>query len=228
MADNGAAAHSPDSASKPVLLVDDSTDTLEMYRIGLAMAGFRALVARDAATALRELQRERPVAVVTDLELGAGRDGWQLVEDIRNDPATRQVPVVVLTGRVDPDVQLDAQRAGCAALVCKPCLPNELARVIDCVSSRTGTPGRTVDIQRSDRRRHRRGEAGAEPQRKLLDAMILGMFREMPGLSLHLHQAARLFGLREQTCRIVLDDLVRAGRLRRSADGQYITSGAVR
>jgi predicted transcriptional regulator of viral defense system len=53
---------------------------------------------------------------------------------------------------------------------------------------------------------------------------MLGAYREMPGLILHVRQAARLFGLREETCRIVLEDLMRDGRLRRSADGQYLMS----
>jgi hypothetical protein len=52
--------------------------------------------------------------------------------------------------------------------------------------------------------------------------MILGTFREMPGLSLHMNQAARLFGLRRGTCEVVLDDLVAQGRLRRAADGQIV------
>jgi hypothetical protein len=51
--------------------------------------------------------------------------------------------------------------------------------------------------------------------------MILGTYREMPGLCLHVHQASRLFGLRRSTCQIVLDDLVADGRLRKGADGQY-------
>ena len=61
----------------------------------------------------------------------------------------------------------------------------------------------------------------AEPARAQLVALILGTYAEMPGLSLHLPQAARLFGLREATCQVVLSDLVRDGRLRRSADSQY-------
>jgi DNA-binding IclR family transcriptional regulator len=51
---------------------------------------------------------------------------------------------------------------------------------------------------------------------------ILSSYKEMPGLILHLNQAARLFGLREATCRTVLDELVRQGKLRRAADGQYL------
>ena len=51
---------------------------------------------------------------------------------------------------------------------------------------------------------------------------ILSSYKGMPGLILHLNQAARLFGLREATCRAVLDELVRQGKLRRAADGQYL------
>ena len=73
-----------------------------------------------------------------------------------------------------------------------------------------------------DRRRHERGTSASEPSRSRLVSMILGTFREMPGLSLHINQAARLFGLRQSTCAVVMDDLVVRGRLRRAADGQYL------
>jgi hypothetical protein len=52
--------------------------------------------------------------------------------------------------------------------------------------------------------------------------MILGTFREMPGLCLHMNQAARLFGLRRRTCEVVLEDLVAQGKLRRASDGQFV------
>jgi DNA-binding IclR family transcriptional regulator len=54
-----------------------------------------------------------------------------------------------------------------------------------------------------------------------LSAAVTSAYREMPGLTLTLSQAARLFGLRDTTCRLVLDDLVSAGTLRRLPDGQY-------
>ena len=73
----------------------------------------------------------------------------------------------------------------------------------------------------SERRRDKRGPDG-EPSRSQLTATILGSYREMPGLSLRLEQAARLFGLRKRTCQVVLDDLVREGQLRRATDGQFL------
>jgi hypothetical protein len=73
-----------------------------------------------------------------------------------------------------------------------------------------------------ERRAMRRGTVGAEPPRAHLQALILATYRDMPGLSLHLPQAARLLGLRHETCRIVFDDLTQEGHLRRTNDGQYV------
>lgn len=76
--------------------------------------------------------------------------------------------------------------------------------------------------QTVDRRERPRGTVTGEPPRHQLESMILGMYHEMPGLSLHVAQAARLFGLPSPTCQIVLDDLVGRKHLRRAADGQYV------
>ena len=73
-----------------------------------------------------------------------------------------------------------------------------------------------------DRRRHERGTSTSEPSRTHLTSMIVGTFREMPGLSLHANQAARLFGLRQSTCAVVLEDLVAHGQLHRTPDGQFV------
>ena len=72
-----------------------------------------------------------------------------------------------------------------------------------------------------ERRRSVRGRPQGEPSRAELVKLILGTYAEMPGLTLRLQQAARLFGLRDTTCRLVLRDLVTDGRLRQGPDGQY-------
>lgn len=118
------------TTGQAVLLVDDSADTLEMYALGLSLAGYRPLTAIDRDSALDKLKSEHPAAVVTDVQLAGSRTGWELIEEIKNDPSTRQIPVVVLTGRLDPAVAVLAQQVGCAALLSKPCLPDELAHVL--------------------------------------------------------------------------------------------------
>ena len=79
-----------------------------------------------------------------------------------------------------------------------------------------------VRTAQPDRRAHLRGVTGAEPTRPRLVSLILGSYHQMPGLSLHLNQAARLFGLRPSTCEAVLRDLLADGQLRRAEDGQYL------
>jgi CheY-like chemotaxis protein len=119
------------STHRTVLLVDDSVDTLEMYAVGLAHAGYRPLTASDTAGALGQLRNEHPDAIVTDLQFDRGQSGWELIDEIRNDPETRQVPVVVLTGRMDTSIVGNAERVGCVAVLRKPCLPQELALVLE-------------------------------------------------------------------------------------------------
>jgi hypothetical protein len=67
-----------------------------------------------------------------------------------------------------------------------------------------------------------RADEDHEASLKYLVEVVLGTYHEMPGLVLDLRQAARLFGLAEPTCRVVLDELVRQHRLNRGEDGQYL------
>ena len=78
----------------------------------------------------------------------------------------------------------------------------------------------TLGAGAPDRRRSLRDSPFGEPHRPQLVRLILGSYGEMPGLQLTAAQAARLFGLRDITCRVVLSDLVRDGKLRET-DGKY-------
>ena len=80
-----------------------------------------------------------------------------------------------------------------------------------------------VGTEPLERRRPVRQERYDEPPTRHLVDTILSTYREMPGLILHVRQAARLFGLRETTCQRVLDELVGQGSLRRALDGQYLS-----
>jgi hypothetical protein len=77
-------------------------------------------------------------------------------------------------------------------------------------------------MQTAERRRTPRVPSKGEPPRAQLTSVIVGAYRELPGLNLTLDQAARLFGLRDNTCRVVLDDLIKDGKLRRSIEGRYV------
>ena len=112
-----------------ILLVDDDADTLEMYQVGLAVAGFTTLGARDGASVARQLDAARPDAIVTDLQLH-GVNGWEVMQALKRQGWGPAIPVILLTGYSSPDVDRQAREFGCAAVLTKPCIPDDLATVL--------------------------------------------------------------------------------------------------
>ncbi len=112
-----------------VLLFDSDADTAEMYGVGLELAGFRARITSSDAEARSVLRQERPSAVIADVGAGAA-EAWELIQSLRADRSTRDIPVLVLTGRIDPWIGRRAAELGCAALLVKPCLPDALAAAV--------------------------------------------------------------------------------------------------
>jgi DNA-binding response OmpR family regulator len=79
-----------------VLLVDDDRASLDLHSAYLDGSSTRVLRARDGAEALELARKVIPAAVV--LEVGLPRlDGWQLVTELKADPATADIPVVIAT-----------------------------------------------------------------------------------------------------------------------------------
>jgi two-component system cell cycle response regulator DivK len=113
-----------------VLIVDDHDDTREMYVESLGLLGFQTAGANGCTAACRSALATHPDIVVTDLTLGGDGDGWDLQRRLKDDAATRNIPVVVLTGHGEASYRERAEREGCAAFVVKPCLPDDLAAQI--------------------------------------------------------------------------------------------------
>lgn len=78
-----------------ILAIDDDRDIREFYRSFLHEAGHEALIAADGPEALTLAQR-RPDAIVLDLGL-PGMDGYAVLERLRSDPGTRDIPVIIVT-----------------------------------------------------------------------------------------------------------------------------------
>ncbi len=85
----------------PILIVDDDAETRELYRklINQDMPERPVRLAEDGAAALEQLAHETPALVLLDLNM-PGIDGFEVLEQLRNNPRTRQVPVVIMSGRI--------------------------------------------------------------------------------------------------------------------------------
>jgi signal transduction histidine kinase/CheY-like chemotaxis protein len=92
----GDIAWEADPGRMPVLVVEDSAETILVYEKFLNGAGFQVLPARSVREAHTALERVRPRAIILDIVL-RGEDAWSLLTELKRRPDTRGVPVVVVT-----------------------------------------------------------------------------------------------------------------------------------
>ena len=115
-----------------VLLVDDEAEQIELYRYGLEQEGFIVIDATDGRAAIAQAQSANPDAIVLDLRM-PDMDGWQVCEHLKADSRTSRIPIVILTAAASPTLGEEAEHAGCAAFLIKPCYPSDLARALRAV-----------------------------------------------------------------------------------------------
>ena len=109
-----------------VLIVDSHDDSRALYALALSGMGFDVVPATDSEDGYYRAWTTHPDIIVTELSI-TPIDGWTFVRDLKDDPRTRDIPVVILTGHGQASVREQAEREGCAALFVKPCLPDQLA-----------------------------------------------------------------------------------------------------
>jgi DNA-binding response OmpR family regulator len=81
-----------------VLVVDDEPDVADLIRDTLRAEGFRAQVAHDGKQALELIRKKRPDLVILDLMM-PHLTGFEVLEQLRQEPHTASIPVLILTGR---------------------------------------------------------------------------------------------------------------------------------
>jgi len=102
-----------------VLVIDDDESMVEMIRMGLEADGMRVLGAHDGAEGIEMLGREHVDVVVLDIMMPRV-DGWMALMEIRNAPATADLPVIMLTGKTQDLAKILAFKQGVQQYVTKP------------------------------------------------------------------------------------------------------------
>ena len=113
-----------------IVVIEDDLTFLDLLRVHLAGAGHEVLTAEDAVLGLRAIIAGAPDLILLDLSVPY-LDGFEMIETLRTDPATRDIPVIVLTGRGDDETYARARELGAAQLLTKPVERNLLIRAID-------------------------------------------------------------------------------------------------
>ena len=139
---------------KHILVVDDEPKIAGIVRDYLERAGYRVTIAGDGPEAVAKARAERPDLLVLDLALPR-MDGLDVTRAIRRDS---NVPIIMLTARVDEADKLVGLELGADDYVTKPFSPRELVARVRAVFRRMDEPPQRGDVIRAadvtlDRRR---------------------------------------------------------------------------
>lgn len=120
-------------SGRRILVVDDDRDVVAFLTRLLHRAGYTVLTARDAAQAAIQTDQQAPDLILTDLAMPGG--GFGVVDRMRNSEKTSAIPIIVLTGADDPQIEARALAAGATRLLSKPC---DNAVLLECIRMALG------------------------------------------------------------------------------------------
>ena len=112
----------PSSLASHLMLVDDDDETQELLRLLLQGAGYRLSAARDGASALRQLEEDPADLILLDLLLPE-TNGYEVLEQMRQHPQWKSIPVIVISGTTDMDNVVRCVELGAEEFLPKPFNP---------------------------------------------------------------------------------------------------------
>ena len=109
-----------------VLVIDDEPDIRLVAQVGLRAAGMTVVTADGGAAGIEAARRERPDAILLDVMMPGGMDGYETFAALKADAGLSAIPVVFLTAKNPGGHEAKARTAGAAGFIAKPFLPLEL------------------------------------------------------------------------------------------------------
>jgi len=112
-----------------VLVVDDTISELELISNYLRQSGYTVIAATDAREALNKAIEQKPDAIVADLVM-PGMSGLELCRCLKENPATKQLPIIACTSKNKDLDRLWAMKQGIKVYVTKPFTKEELISAV--------------------------------------------------------------------------------------------------
>ena len=123
-----------------MLVVDDEPDIVALIAYHLVKAGYRVSTAATGPDALNAARQERPALIILDLML-PGMSGYDVLEQLRSQPATQDLAVLLLSARREEQDRIRGLSLGADDYLTKPFSPQELALRVGAILRRLNTVG---------------------------------------------------------------------------------------
>jgi len=127
------------SAGQRILLVEDNEDNRTIYSTVLRYLGYEVIEAEDGLQAVALARSEHPELILMDISI-PGIDGWEATRVLRQDAATRDLPIVALTAHALADDRERASKAGFTSYLAKPIEPNAVVAEVRRLIGGAGEP----------------------------------------------------------------------------------------
>jgi CheY-like chemotaxis protein len=121
-----------------VLVTEDNPLHMKIFKLNLTFSGFSVLEAENGEKGLELARAERPDLILVDLSLPK-IDGWEMIRRMKEDEATRQIPIIVVSARRPQDEAARAALLQVSAYVSKPFDPEALMALVQRTIADTGT-----------------------------------------------------------------------------------------
>jgi CheY-like chemotaxis protein len=122
-----------------ILVVEDQDSIRRMIEALVQARGYQVTAVSSGAKAIDVAMTDPPDIVLLDLNLPGQYDGFDVCQRLRSDPATRHVPVVIISAMDDDESRARATAAGATAYYTKPFSPIALLKEIDRLKSMIST-----------------------------------------------------------------------------------------
>jgi two-component system alkaline phosphatase synthesis response regulator PhoP len=132
---------------KKILAVDDERAIVRLVQINLERQGYQVVTAYDGKEALEKIATEKPDLVVLDVMMPY-MDGFEVLQQLRKNPETRDLPVIMLTAKAQDTDVFRGYTSGVDLYLTKPFNPMELVsfvkRIFSSMESNDG--GNVLDL----------------------------------------------------------------------------------
>jgi CheY-like chemotaxis protein len=121
--------------AKKILLADDSLTIQKVVELTFSDSEYDLLCVPNGQRALEKVTEERPDLILADVVMPE-KNGYEVCEAIKANPATARIPVILLSGTFEPFDRDRAERLGCDAIVSKPFDSQQLLRQVEALLAR--------------------------------------------------------------------------------------------